>query len=77
MLKCALCLCLYVRSGEAQEAVTVIEGTAVCEDHLGIVAQGLDWHAVLKAAMKQEREHRDQYGDIDLGVPEDPGAWRG
>jgi hypothetical protein len=53
-VKCVLCL--YVRSGEAEEAVTVIEGYAVCEDHLGIMAQGLDWHGVLKAAQRQEEQ---------------------
>jgi hypothetical protein len=24
----------------------------------------------------EEEQGRDQYGDVDLGVPEDPGAWR-
>jgi hypothetical protein len=81
-MKCVLCL--YVRKGQAPEAITVCEGYAVCEDHLGLVAHGLDWHGVLKAAMRQEAgeedgseaPRRDEYGDVDLGVPEDPGAWR-
>jgi hypothetical protein len=59
-LVCALCL--YVREGTSvEEALTVCEGTAVCENHLPLVAQGLDWHAVLKAAQEQEmgREWND------------------
>jgi hypothetical protein len=53
-LVCALCL--YVRSEEATGAITVLKGYAVCSEHMGLVAQGLDWHGVLKAAMEQEEE---------------------
>lgn len=33
-------ICLYVRTGVAPEAVTVINGQAVCYDHMGYVAGG-------------------------------------
>lgn len=47
-LHCAVCL--YVRTGVALMAVTIIEGYAVCEDHMGYVAQGSRFHAITSAA---------------------------
>lgn len=47
-MKC--CLCLYTRSGLAEDAITVIRGYAVCADHMGYVAQGTDWYHTLSAA---------------------------
>lgn len=32
------CICLYIRIGVAEDAITVINGHAVCEDHLGVVS---------------------------------------
>lgn len=40
MLHCAVCL--YIREGVAEEAITVMNGYAVCEDHMGIVRGGTD-----------------------------------
>jgi hypothetical protein len=50
------CVCLYVREGIAPDAVTVINGYAVCEDHLGIVAQGREWNSILVIAGRRVRE---------------------
>lgn len=53
-------VCLYDESGdEADDAITVIEGYAVCENHLGFVAQGSRFHAILETA---RREHRGERG---------------
>lgn len=37
-LQCAICL--YVNEGGAPDAVTVINGQAVCYDHMGYVGGG-------------------------------------
>ena len=51
-LVCAICM--YIKSDEpASEAVTVIEGYAVCDDHLGYVAQGERWYHILRAARRE------------------------
>lgn len=50
-LCCAVCL--YAREGQAEEAVTVIEGYAVCDDHLGHVAQGQRFVAIMRTAKEQ------------------------
>jgi hypothetical protein len=47
------CLCLFLREGEATEAVTVMSGHAVCEDHMGYV-QGGDFSRRLRFAREQE-----------------------
>jgi hypothetical protein len=47
-LRCALCL--YARTGLANRAVTIIRGTAVCEDHMGAAAQGEEWAAMIRWA---------------------------
>ena len=50
-------LCLYAEpGGTANRALTVIEGYAVCDDHLGYVAQGQTWHSML-TAMRREDNH--------------------
>jgi hypothetical protein len=41
-----------VRTGTAEDAVTTLGGYAVCEDHLGIVAQGEEWHRLIIAARR-------------------------
>jgi hypothetical protein len=56
MIRCAICFYVPETPHEAAEAVTIIRGYAVCEDHLGYVAQGTEWHAILSAA---RREHSD------------------
>lgn len=58
-LYCAVCL--YVRDGQAEEADTVIEGYAVCDDHMGYVAQGERFAAIVKGAKSEEvpRERED------------------
>jgi hypothetical protein len=51
-LICALCL--YKDSGgKAKTALTVIEGYAVCDDHLGYVAQGQNWASILRAVRRE------------------------
>lgn len=43
-------VCFYVREGPAPDAVTTIRGYAVCEDHMGLVAQGMEWTSILGSA---------------------------
>jgi hypothetical protein len=52
--KLACCICLYgLRAGVARPALTLIEGYAVCYDHMGHVAQGARWHHILQVAMRE------------------------
>jgi len=51
-LLCAICFYVPDEPHEAVEAVTVIGGYAVCEDHLAYV-QGEEWHAILSAAKRE------------------------
>lgn len=51
-LVCAVCL--YVRDGVASPAITVIEGYAVCEDHLGYVAQGTTFATIVRSVRREE-----------------------
>jgi hypothetical protein len=51
-LLCAICL--YTKEDTANRAVTVIRGYAVCDDHLGYVAQGEEWFYILRAAKREE-----------------------
>lgn len=44
------CICLYAREGPAEDAVTTIRGYEVCEDHLGLVAQGMEWSSIIGSA---------------------------
>lgn len=39
-MKLFCCLCLHARAGLANEADTVINGQAVCYDHMGYVQGG-------------------------------------
>ena len=48
------CLCLHSRPGPATEAATVINGQAVCMDHVGY-AQGWTFSQMLAQAMRDER----------------------
>lgn len=52
------CVCLYVREGVAEDAVTTIRGYAVCEDHLGTITAGagLDWASILTIAGRRASE---------------------
>jgi hypothetical protein len=50
VLKCALCL--FGHETDHPEAITVINGIAVCYDHMGIVATGQQFHAWIEAANK-------------------------
>jgi hypothetical protein len=40
-------VCLFAREGSAEDAVTTIRGYAVCEDHMTLVAQGMEWSAII------------------------------
>jgi hypothetical protein len=40
---------MYVPGAAVAPAVTVLEGYAVCSDHLGYVAQGTRWQGILEA----------------------------
>lgn len=51
-LVCAVCL-YCVDGRKAETALTVIEGYAVCGDHLGYVAQGERYASIVRAV----REH--------------------
>jgi hypothetical protein len=44
------CICWYVGGEDPRDAETMIRGYAVCEPHMGYVAQGTEWHAILSAA---------------------------
>ena len=52
------CVCLYVREGVAEDAVTTIAGYEVCEDHLGTITAGLgrEWASILTIAGRDARE---------------------
>jgi hypothetical protein len=52
------CVCLYVREGVAEDAVTTIAGYAICEDHLGTITAGLgrDWVSILTIAGRRASE---------------------
>lgn len=50
-LVCAVCL--YDNDAPANEAETVIEGYAVCYDHLGYVAQGVNFAGIIRIAREQ------------------------
>lgn len=49
-LKC--CLCMYSGGYEVKEAITIIEGRALCEDHLAHANS--PWHIALVAAKRDE-----------------------
>lgn len=51
-LVCAVCL-YVLDGGKAKTALTVIEGYAVCDDHLGYVAQGTTFHSIISAARRE------------------------
>lgn len=43
------CICIYdLTRKEIAPARTVIEGFAVCDDHMGYVAQGKRWHSIME-----------------------------
>lgn len=50
------CVCLYTREGTAEDAVTTIRGYSVCEDHLGLVAQGSEWNSIIVIGGRRVRE---------------------
>lgn len=54
-MKLCCAVCLYVRKGVANEATTIIEGYAVCDDHLGYVAQGERFVSILRTAREAGR----------------------
>lgn len=58
-LFCALCLYLpLVQDGEPEEAVTVVNGFACCEDHLGFLGGGQQFATALNLAKKEYgRDH--------------------
>jgi len=52
-MKLYCCLCLHARAGTANDAVTVINGQAVCYDHMGYV-QGGQFTIALGLVKEQE-----------------------
>lgn len=52
-LVCAVCM-YKPGGGKAKTALTVIEGYAVCDDHLGYVAQGQTFYSILTAVQREE-----------------------
>jgi len=48
------CFCIHLVQDWAEEAVTIINGFAVCEDHMGI-AQGGDFTAKLSVLKEQAK----------------------
>lgn len=56
-MNCAVCL--HVGPNPNRRAVTIIEGYAVCQDHLGYVAQGNRWSAIYHEARKAARPRQD------------------
>lgn len=59
-MTCALCL--YILDGPRTPAVTVVEGYAVCHDHLPYVAQGTRWYRLLEAV--RHRGYTDTSGEF-------------
>lgn len=53
-LRC--CLCLHARTGEALSAVTVMNGQAVCYDHMGYVQGGLFTQALARLLDEIKRQ---------------------
>jgi hypothetical protein len=43
-------ICLFSRTGPAEDAVTTIGGVAVCDDHLSIAAGGGSFNSMIAAA---------------------------
>lgn len=43
-------VCLFARTGPAEDAVTTINGCAVCDDHLSIAAGGGSFNSMITAA---------------------------
>lgn len=50
-LNCALCL-YDLQHPAVAPAITVIEGFAVCESHMGYVAQGTRWFHIMEALQR-------------------------
>lgn len=46
------CICLFL-PGKSYNAITIIDGYAVCEDHIGYV-QGGNWFSILRLARDNE-----------------------
>lgn len=53
MLYCAICVFVPDSSYVAKEVITIIRGYAVCEDHIGLVAQGLEWSRIITITREQ------------------------
>jgi hypothetical protein len=51
------CFCLHLPAAESEPAITVINGQAVCYDHMGI-AQGGDFSAKLGILLKEAKGER-------------------
>jgi len=60
-LQCVVCLYLPELAPQ-HPAVTVLEGYAVCTDHMPYVARGHRWHAVLESA--RHRGYMDTSGEF-------------
>jgi hypothetical protein len=57
---CVFCLC--TPDGPRTLAVTVVEGYAVCHDHLPYVAQGTRWYRLQEAV--EHRGYTDTKGEF-------------
>lgn len=51
-LYCAICMYVPDTPHLPTEAVTILNGFAVCDEHLGVVAQGQEWHTILSVARR-------------------------
>lgn len=55
-MRCAICLYVGPR---ARKAITVLEGYAVCADHITYVAVGKNWADIYYDASKAARPRQD------------------
>ena len=50
------CVCIYVppKDGKMRLAWTIVNGYAVCGDHIGYVPHGPAWTGVIEAARREQ-----------------------
>lgn len=53
---CVICLYVPPPDKKTRVAVTVINGYAVCDDHLGYVDHGEHWSSTLAAARREAKQ---------------------
>lgn len=59
LISCAVCL--YTGTGEAAEAVTIIAGTATCEEHMGYLQDDALTRAMYIISQQAENERRKSH----------------